>query len=75
MSYQNYQLDPPDTGGTSSWQQYSYFTVWTAANEDISLQFRADEADGDDVEADQVTIFAMNLDDGLVEDQDWYYDS
>jgi len=70
-----YRVDPPTSGGTSSWQQYSWFTVWTAANQDITLQFTGDSVcDCVDMEADQITMFAMNLDDDFVEDQDWYYD-
>jgi len=52
---------------------YTWFTVWDAvASEDVKLQFKTLGADT--VGADQITIFAMNLDEDLTENTEWFFD-
>ncbi|WP_148550683.1 LamG domain-containing protein [Candidatus Nitrosotenuis cloacae] len=58
---------------TTTRTTYHWFTVWTAvASEDVKLQFRT-LSGTHTVGADQITMFALNLSDDLVEDQDWKY--
>jgi hypothetical protein len=57
---------------TSDRKNYSFMTVWTAVNgEGIKLQFRSEGVAT--VGADQITLYAMKLDDDLTENTDWFY--
>src|SRR5574338_827925 len=52
---------------------YHWFTVWTAVSgEDITIQYKTING-AHTARADQLELFAMDLDDGLAEDIDWKY--
>jgi hypothetical protein len=50
---------------------WSFFTVWTAAAEDVKIQFRS--TGGETVNADQLFLLAIQLSDNLTENTDWCY--
>jgi len=55
--------------------QYSYFNVWTAVEgESIQMQFQTMSA-GQTVNADQTTLFALEISEDFVEGTDWHFDS
>jgi len=57
---------------TDTYRVYGFSTVWTAiSGDDIQLQFHVDTGT---MTMDQIAIFAMNLDDDLTEDTDWFFD-
>lgn len=59
--------------GTTSWCSYGYMTVWEAvSSEAISVQVRGASVSIAG-EADQISIFAMNLSDDLTENTDWFF--
>jgi len=56
-------------------ETYAWFTVWTAVSgQDITLQSKATVGGSPEALHDQMTLFALNLDDYGTEDTDWYYD-
>ncbi|MBI5145777.1 MAG: hypothetical protein HZA84_00990, partial [Thaumarchaeota archaeon] len=57
---------------TTTRTTYHWFTVWTATNEDINLQFKT-RLGSHTVGADQITMFALNLSDDFIENVDWKY--
>ena len=63
-------FEPNDTSNRT---QYSYFTVWTAvANEDIKLQFIT-MTGAQTIEADQITMFALEISEDFTEGSDWHF--
>ena len=62
-------FDPPSSAETHV--TYTWFTVWDAvAGEDVKLQFKRSAGT---VGADQITMFAMNLEDDLTENTNWFF--
>jgi len=63
-----------DTSGTGDFNQYIWFTVWTATSaQDIKLQFKTANT-GVIMTVDEITLFALEISEKFVEGQDWFYD-
>jgi hypothetical protein len=66
-----FNIEPSSTT-VSTRYQYGYMTVWTVSSpEDVVFQIRS--LSGATARADTIVIFAMRLDQNLVENQDWYF--
>ncbi len=53
---------------------YSYWTVWTAVSgQDIHVEISQSGTVGTNVRTEEYEAFAINLEDGLTENADWFY--
>ena len=64
-------MEPASTG-TAQRHQYGYMTVWTVGSSE-DVVFQMSNLGGSTARADTIVIFAMRLDEDLVENQDWYF--
>lgn len=63
----------PQNFSLGHYRPYNWFTVWTAvSSENLVVEFKTVNADTT-VYADQITLFALNISDGVAENSDWFF--